>query len=979
MILLVLGREAPEIAALFSLLEKRNLNAFFELFPRALAEHGRDLLCGEAGRELANSIVPHFRGENGKDVQEAFIEILSRGVPDTAERIAFYEIIAGALGASDAGGKDEFLATLCLVEQSREIVRFAYRLADPFGVAHYLAVFSFTTGIIPARRGDHGDPRDALRRPRVTFTAGREVRLVIPPQFFTSHPDNGEVRVTLLSGSHVHAESFTLDLYAAGGGVVTGMREVEIPPWEGTLSVQLEHACGVLRAWEIPGMTEKRPFLAFRARRRTLVTDSEIPRKETWIVSPYPVLYAEGLLERGRVAGLWRDFQFSLIQPLPHCEYYLSFANGGMCRIPFKSAGRSPSLAGTLVEYAIFDPPLPWYTDVPRLIVPMAPYPDEAAGTIEIFREYGTGVEEPLASFSTGTAGEYARMDDRINALVIDLSHGDLLGTSAAGLYIARFSAWEAPLRFGIAPGLRVFFHPPVFLPGGENRSLEVEVEGPDIVEPLSPCEVVREGLFRLPAPTDPNPAASTVAFRLVYRDAQRGSPTSLTVRIKLPIVRCTLAGLSGGHEPIPLGGGVTLMRETLEDALGTAEVIVERPRELLGNWILSVGEQESRRNTVDDEGNLHFPLEVFREVILAHRNGTLPVTLAHEGINDGVRTQVDILSLVDWTVEYTDSSVEFREGRVTVTVSWRERGRSGEATFVLTRNELGIPSGEELSEGVRVEPSGTQWKEYSASFTFPFADTQIEYTMGFARGDSGEGEWALTRALQFPQKIRVGSDPLAIAEWYYRRGDILASLKWLKNVCRDHPRYADALVLRARCLSSLADGAPTQEEVKGRLTEAIGVLADALATGADGSARVLKAHLHNRLGILGDGDCTPFRKAEEILGELLGRNPHDIPALAEYGIALAGMGRILEAAHISRYLDYLDPGETIPETAYAKAVILRLFAERVKGKVSERDQKEIGRLLARARELGGCGTVRTSAPAGARECAGESDQREPK
>jgi hypothetical protein len=914
--------EDTTIENLLSLLREGEITKFFELFPQTLQKSIESHEWDSVWREL----IFHFFSCDDltflDSSSQKFINILIHCIPRPEDRLLFYKEIINIIEQYHPEIKDDFLVRLFYNDNSREITRYIYERAEPYGNAHYVIIFHFITGSIIDIFGSLLQ----LRRPQIIFRNEKDVFYHIPSQSLPLDISEKKVVCSISIGSEQISE-ITLEHYLNGDHRETREFEGPLPPARGTYRFSLMVDKEVIKTWEFPGFSDNKPFLAFRESSGILHEGGILPRKRTWFISRFPLIHMEGVLERGQLGSKWASFRYYLVNPLPHCEYYLSIPPDSLFRLPFISPDRRPILVGDQIEGIIFNPPIPWFSNAPRLLIPIMDGPGVDSQEIAIERMSSIEGEDPIKLFRIPCEEEYIARDENSHIYIINLSHGDLLGPGAVGSFRVKFSGSETVLSFCIAPNLRILFHPPLlFLPSKDGPSIEIEIEGPSSVHPLTQCTKIREGLFKYQIDCDS--IHQEVSFDLFYK-REGGSPCTLQLCLGLPLISWSFKGLPEGIKIINENGRYFILKDLLTDSLRTASVTVEKPGDLPGKWKISVGIQESENYTIEDADHISFPLSPFHDTILEYGKDPLPVILEYT-IGE-FSTKNEIFSLLDWTIEYTELAVEFKDGNYFISVSGLERGRSRRA-FITIRSTDGI---EEPSDGdsiFEINPPYHQWQNFSTKFTLPLFTSTREFTLGFilAEGDS---------LIRFPRKLKIGDNPFPIGEWYFSRREWRLCLDWLDHVRPEDPRYIDALVMRAKCLANLAEEIPENKEKF--LKDAINLLETIQSNDyIDNVLPILKAHLYNRLGLCDPKNTMHYQQAKEILVPILARSPLNIPALAEYGISQMGLGMRQTGMRIYMYLQHLDPRENHLETLYGKIVLLMKYFEKNSGaKVDNRDK----------------------------------------
>lgn len=948
-------REESALEYVFSLLQIRDFPNFFDRFQEVLENRTQECLSDTVRNRLITLFLNNNVGENQRKNQQLFIGTFASTITNLEDRLSFYQDMVNAIGKFQPNLKDQFLVDVFSIEQSLEIAQFVYSQSDPYGEAHYHTVFYFITGeIIPVP--DISIPKPGpvvqLKTPRIQFAEQQEIQCIIPSQQLPDDVRDKEITCVVHTGTR-EPYQVSLEKHQQGKNIVTGVYTGTLPPCEETYQFSLWVNDSNLHTWEkIQGLSAVRPFLAFQDPSGNLIKDETLPRERTWIVSQYPILQEDGILQKGLLGGEWLSYYYYLINPLPHCDYYIQVSEDSVIRLPFAVVYRTPSLLGARLDEVIFDPPIPWYSQVPRLLIPYTIESENNSVKIEIFRNKSPHVSA-IQNIELLGEQEYIQKDLTNRTYSIDLSHHDILGSSPVGEYTIKISNSETTLHFCIAPHLEVLFHPPVMcLSHRPQSAIEVEINGPTSIYPITPCNKIRDGLFEIPIPEDNEVLQSTrIQCNIGYDIKENYSPDFLKLSLELPLIRYSIQGLTKPQTIFTENDMDFFLREHLIDSLEIAKILVEKPRELIGAWKLCIGSQESWKYEIDDSGNLAFPLVTFRETLLEHYDQPLPVLLKY--FSKRKTTDVTLFSLVDWTLEYKDVSFGFENGQYNISVTWRERGRTQKANISLFSGENEQISTDFQSEKIPVYPSKHRWRENTALFTVPFSVPQGPYTIGFIVDETDREGWAPGPSVRFPLPIQLTREPYAIATWLFTRKNYGECLSWLEKIPEDDSHYPDALILKAKCTACLAEKTSSIEKKKAVLQEALRLTDEAISIRSGHlESFITKAHLHNRIGFYDEGNSEHYQNAKTVLLQVLGQVPQELPAITEYGISLMGLRKTREAMKIFQFLRYLDPKDNQVATLWGKAMLLYQYSLRVKGRLGQRDTKKIVDLLAKARKL---------------------------
>lgn len=950
-------QEESGIEYLFSLLQIGDFTNFFERLKDFFENRTQECLSDDERKGLITLFLNNNVGENQRKNQQILIRTLFAGIPQIEDRLSFHLNMVKAIEKFQPNLKDHFLLDVFSIEQSREIARFVYSQSNPYGEAHYHAIFYFITGVIiqiPDIPVPPPELKSRLKSPHIQFSDQQVIQYIIPSQQLLEDARDKEISLIIRTGTR-EPYQVSLEKHREEKRILTGVYTGTLAPCEEIYRFSLYVNGSNLRTWEIQGLSAARPFLAFRDPSGDLIKDDTLPRERTWIITQYPILQEDGILQKGLLGGEWLSYYYYLINPLPHCDYYLQISGDSIVRLPFVIARRTPSLIGARLDEVIFDPPIPWYSQVPRLLIPYTVESENNAVKIEILQKKDAQSMTIIHEIDLQDIHEYIQKDQNNRTFCIDLSHQDILGSSPVGEYSIRISNSATTLHFCNAPNLGVLFHPPVLCVSHKGySSIEVEIEGPTSIYPLIPCNKIREGLFEIPIAEDPELLQKKrIQYNIAYDIKERDLPDFLKLNLELPLIKYSIQGLSKPQEPVTEDGTDLILREDVVNSLETAKILIEKPKELFGTWKLCIGAQESGKCEIDNSGNLVFPLVPFRETLLADYDQQLPFVLKY--VSKGKTTDINLFSLLDWTLEYKDVSIGFDNDQYNISVTWRERGRTKRAFITMFFKENGQRATDIQFDMISVSPSKYRWRENTALLTVPMSMPEGTYSIGFIYNENDEEGWAPGPSVKFPYSVVLTRDPYKIAEWHFSRNNYAECISWLEKIPQDDTHYPDALLLKAKCMAYNAEHIPNHEQKKEALQQAVELTDEAISLkGTNSRFSIAQAHLHNRIGFYDEGNTEHYRTANRILIPVLGQASHELPAIIEYGISLMGMRKPHEAMKIFQFLRYLDPKDDQPDVLWGEAMLLYQYALQSKGSLGQRDQKKILLILEKARKIDG-------------------------
>lgn len=939
---------------LISLIEQGEFQQFFSEFPFLFKSPSHEVIISQHISRLMKSFIINNIGKEWPDNQEQLIISIFLAIQNLEDRISLYSNIIEYLEQEKRENKDQFLNDIISLERSREIARFVYARSDTFGTAHEQAVFFFLTGTCFSPQINPSKYVIRLRSPQIQFIDFEHLQIRIPPQVFQKSVFDKEIVCKINSGFS-DEQAIVLRKQFEGEKIVTEDSTIIPHPSYERYQIGLSIEGKIIRIWEIQALSSERPFMAFRDPSGDLIQNEVMQRERTWIISNYPLVLEQGVLQKGMLSGEWLSYHCYLINPIANCDYYLEISNNQIYRLPFFTPIRSPSLLGSKIEDVIFDPPIPWYSSIPTLIIPYYHECENENLLIEIEKVLDSKTSQNFLPITLQTNSGYVQKDQNNRIYKVDLSHKDLLGPSAAGKFLFRFPNTGEKIEFCVAPNLEILFHPPlVDISSARPLSVEVEVNGPTMALWKTPGTIIRRGLIQVPL----NGISETAILQTkriecdLSFDQNLNNPSDfIKLKMKLPFIRYSFEGLSQVKSVFTDKDSDLLLKEFITESLEDAKIRIEKPEEIIGKWILYVGVQESSNYSIDDFGNLTFSLSPFRETLLEGKENLIPVLLKFS--SNERSSEINLISLLDWTVIDQNVSIELDDDKYKICLTWKERGRS-KPVFLTVFPEAteNIPMDFEF-DIVSLNPSKYRWKEYTAFLSVPLSVPEGSYSLGFVFNEKDQEEWSIGPSVKYPVPLVLQKDPYEIAYWHYSCKEYEGCITWIDKIPEDHERYPAALHLKAICS---AIDAERHTSIKERLTginEAIECIDKAIdLDGLKNQYSLTKAHLYNRIGFYHETKPEFYKKARDILIPVLGNEPHSIAAITEYGISLMGMSNSFEAMKIFQLLQFLDPKEIDAGALWAKALLLYHYSVKRKGNLGERERKTLRKFLDKAKLL---------------------------
>jgi hypothetical protein len=436
--------------------------------------------------------------------------------------------------------------------------------------------------------------------------------------------------------------------------------------------------------WEIEGLTDEKPYLAFLADSHKFIKDKSLPRNTLIIVTNRELKIHPPeciLMEGGSLYGGWKDYLWYEIDAASNENLYLTTDKGSPLPISFHSdAGSTPRLIGGVQSEAI--------TSDERLVFTVAPkfvhIPANNKEDLHLWRvSLLTWMENRLLAAKHYQASELTSIiEDHTGEgwFDIPLNADQLLGQETLGCYTLRiykppYLDWQ--VSFCIIPQLDISFEQEIYLPYREPiPDVRATLILPDstVFVPDKPAEITnRDGnSWSVHAPASEN--VITGKFHYPFVDGQENKfPIAVTV----PKIHWRFQGSSDPQ--YDLWSDKVKDELWLGDWMGAQELylIAEMPLLFAGRVSLA---WEGSPVTVEAgkicDQKVRFDLKALIDILRAGPSlGTITLSLA------GAQTNFSSIPLFTVRTRWQTENIKcfrYPEGEfIRLNVTWDERGRA--------------------------------------------------------------------------------------------------------------------------------------------------------------------------------------------------------------------------------------------------------------------------------------------------------------
>lgn len=548
---------------------------------------------------------------------------------------------------------------------------------------------------------------ERYRTPKIFLDiASREVVAMLPAQRFLHSKFTAPVMLEVFADES--KEPFriieNIKLYAIKNGLVETNPTEKFPlmaPSDKFL-FRLVDKENLIHEWDLPGVDEDEPFLAFSSSSFERINGDVLPRtslfliiKEKQTISPPACILTEG----STLFGPWKKFRWYELDLNTIEELYISCEEGCCTLIPLRSDPCNKiALVGGQQLLEVYSCENPVYTIPPEKIrIPIADQNDLYLIRFSIIsenqnsRHFQVGELENINNFCENGFIEIPLNDEKFLGKVP-------LGCYTLRLYKAPFLDWQASIC--VIPGFKVSFEHEIYVPYREsNPEVKVSLTIPDFGKflPEAPAREINGKTLNKEVATPANENEITGIFKAVSHSEET---IFLQLSIKIPKLRWRLQGYSDSlfdqwfscfcNDELWIG-----------DWLKTPELFLqlELPRLYEGNISLVLPENSIpfSNNKLQDH-KIRFDLKALEDALRAGPSLLLlSVALENHRINI---PDIPLFSLrTRWQAEKMKCFYFPEDNDARIDVTWDEKGKADQIAarlwFISETKQIPMPEAE--------------------------------------------------------------------------------------------------------------------------------------------------------------------------------------------------------------------------------------------------------------------------------------------
>jgi hypothetical protein len=436
--------------------------------------------------------------------------------------------------------------------------------------------------------------------------------------------------------------------------------------------------------WEIEGLTDEKPYLAFLADSHKFIKDKSLPRSTLIIVTSRELKIQPTeciLMEGSSLYGGWKDYIWYEIDAASSENLYLTTDQGSPVSISLQlEVGSTPTLIGGVQSEAITSDERPVFTVAPKFVrIPANNQEDLNLWRVSLL----TWVENRLLTAKHYQASELTNIIDNHaweGWFDIPLNAEQLLGQAPLGCYTLRiykppYLDWQP--SFCIIPELDVSFeqeiYPPQREPIPDVRATIILPESTVFV-PDKPAEITsRDGnSWSVHAPASENVITGEFQYPLVD-----GQENKFPIAVTIPKIRWRFQG--SGDPQNDLWSDKVKEELWLGDWMDAQELylIAEMPWFFTGRVSLAwEGNPVTVEAGIMYDQKVRFDLKALIDILRAGPPlGTITLSLA------GAQTNISNIPLFTVRTRWQTENIKcfrYPEGEfIRLNVTWDERGRA--------------------------------------------------------------------------------------------------------------------------------------------------------------------------------------------------------------------------------------------------------------------------------------------------------------
>ena len=571
-------------------------------------------------------------------------------------------------------------------------------------------------------------PQERFRSPVISLdTAIGEINVHFSPQRFSITKDITEICLIMNEDKpSLHKER--LRVYKYNRKLLeTGEIDFPLPfpldCYEFCLTIDSE----ITKSWNISGVSQEKPFMAFDYNSKKLIQVAELPKGRIWIVLHNRfALEPKIIIEEASLYGKWREYKYRALDLSDVEQLDLVDEQGEKKSIPISQEKVfEPILCGGQVLRGCHSVEEDIYVGKPPSIrIPIESDAEIKGWIISILKDSDSTLAESKY-YRLSDLEEISNIDVNDGICKIPLSNEKCVGESPVGKFTVRLKNdgrhIEKWFSFCVVPYLKVEFDKDIYLPYGADPSqvyLRLDVIEQVEFEPRNPARIIyhKDSSYRIE--TNALEDAIQGILRYLFKDYL----ISMPITIEIPRLTWRLDGLPNNEYSSESNRIEEIWFGDLKNADESLSLIVSMPSFIHGQGQLSLHNSEQKQKVKIAEGKARFDLLRFSDTLRTDDQHLQSFQLTVFGSETSIEN-VELLKIrIRWEVEEIKCIQSFSEGKINLQISWKKEHGKAEAQRVVRLWRVWEPNSDpfpiQIPEGVySIEISEEQVKLPQGSY----------------------------------------------------------------------------------------------------------------------------------------------------------------------------------------------------------------------------------------------------------------------
>ena len=576
-------------------------------------------------------------------------------------------------------------------------------------------------------------PQERFRSPVISLdTAIGEINVHFSPQRFLIAKDITEICL-IMNEDKPSSHKERLKVYKDNRKLLeTGKIDFPLPFPSDCYEFCLTIGSEITKSWNISGISQEKPFMAFDYNSKKLIQGAEeLPKGKVWVVlhNRFILEPTQVIIEEAPLYRKWREYKY--------IELDLSYV-GQLDLVD--EQGEKKLIA--ISQEKVFEPILcGWQKqqilggcyseeediyvgEPPSIRIPIGSDAEIRGWIISILKDKDSTLTESKY-YRLSDLEEISNIDGNEGVIKIPLSNEKCIGNNPVGRFKVRFKNdcqnIDKCFSFCVVPYLKVEFNKDIYLPYESDISqvyLRLEVFEQMEFEPRSPARIIDHKDSSYGIETNALEDAIHGILRYLFKDYL----ISMPITIEIPRLTWRLDGLLNNEYSSESNRIEEIWFGDLEKAEESLSLIVSMSSFIHGQGQLSLRNLEQRSEAKITEGKARFDLLRFSDTLRTDDQPLQSFQLTVFGSETSIENVELFKVRTRWEVEEIKCIQSFSEGKINLQISWKKEHGKAEAQRVVRLWRIWEPGSDpftmEIPEGAcSIEISEEQVKLLPGSY----------------------------------------------------------------------------------------------------------------------------------------------------------------------------------------------------------------------------------------------------------------------